>query len=194
METILNRMDTVEGWFYKEEGGLLCKSVMLSMEETPLGTIVEVGSYLGRSTVALGHTVKMSESNLKVYAIDPHEGVISYPEGPCKVQSTMDRFRETILSFGLSETVETIVKKSYEVAWDKPIGFIFIDGLHDYENVSRDFNHFEKWVAVGGRVAFHDFSTDWPGVPKCVNEILKTGKYTKEEQVGSLLVLKKLAS
>jgi len=191
IDAVLDRMESVEGWFTREEGDLLFKTAIKTVEQHPRNAIVEVGSYLGRSTLVLGNAVKMaSKDSPKIYAIDPHEGDLSYPGGPGKVNPTKQKFIETMATSGLSDVVELIAKKSYEVTWDKEIGFIFIDALHDYANVSRDFNHFEKWI--GGRIAFHDYCPGWPGVQRCVDEILVEKKYIKEDQVGSLVILEKV--
>ena len=51
---------------------------------------------------------------------------------------------------------EVIQKHSYDVVWRKPISLLFIGGLHDYLNVSRDFARFARWVVDGGYVVFDD--------------------------------------
>ena len=70
--------------------------------------------------------------------------------------------RRNIAESGLTEFVQPVIQRSYEVAWEQPIAFLLIDGLHDYLNVSRDFRHFEPWVMDGGLVAFHDYGNDFP--------------------------------
>jgi predicted O-methyltransferase YrrM len=49
-------------------------------------------------------------------------------------------------------------KKSYEVApgWNREIDFLFIDGDHSFEGVSRDWEEWSRHVKPGGRVALHD--------------------------------------
>jgi predicted O-methyltransferase YrrM len=189
---VLDSMEAVDGWFYRSEGELLCKSLMRSMVKLQGNAIVEIGSYLGRSTIALGLTIKMAESDLKVYAIDPHEGVVTYPGGPEQLSPTFEGFRKNIEAAGISDIVVPIIKKAHEVVWDRPISFMFIDGLHDYKSVSGDFRNFEKWVVPDGWVAFHDYAENWPGIKRCVDEILSGGKYSKESMVGSLVILRKL--
>ena len=81
-----------------------------------------------------------------------------------------------------------------EVRWDQPISLLLIDGLHDYANVSRDFFHFEKWVASNAYVAFHDYADYFPGVKAFVDELLRSGQYRKVSLVKSMMVLQKSTS
>ena len=48
--------------------------------------------------------------------------------------------------------------------------FIFIDGGHDYETAKADTLKALEMVAPGGFILWDDFSADWPGVVKTVNE------------------------
>jgi hypothetical protein len=84
-----------------------------------------------------------------------------------------------------------VVKRSFEVEWRQPICFLFVDGLHDYSNVSRDFHHFEHWIAPGGFVAFHDYQPDFPGVVSFVDELIAAGRYEPMQRALNLVVLRK---
>ena len=74
----------------------------------------------------------------------------------------------------------------------RPIHILFIDGLHDYTNVARDFFQFQQWVVSGGYIAFHDYADYYPGVKSFVNEILSSGRYRQLHCVGSMMVVEKL--
>jgi predicted O-methyltransferase YrrM len=156
-------------------------------------SIVEIGSYQGKSTVLLGSVVKAFFPGAKVYAIDPHNGVIgASDQGIHSVSPTLEMFKKNIANAGLTEVIETIVNYSYKVDWQAPVSLLFIDGLHDYPNVSRDFWHFSNWVNSGGYIVFHDYADYYPGVQAFVNELLETGQYLKAQQARSLIVLQKL--
>jgi hypothetical protein len=94
-------------------------------------------------------------------------------------------------SAGLSGVVVTVQKHSFDVSWSRPIGFLFIDGLHDYLNVSRDFSHFQNWLAPGSYVAFHDYGDDYPDVRTFVDDLLASGTYRAFQLVDTLMVLQK---
>jgi hypothetical protein len=190
---ILARMRTVEGWLEDDEADLLIAvtSSALATHGNP-HSIVEVGSYCGRSTVVFGGVAKAISNDTKIFAIDPHDGKVgALDQGIKTCAPTLERFKRNIQAAGLTEYVEAIQKYSYEVKWDKPIHLLFIDGLHDYTNVARDFFQFEQWVVDRGYVAFHDYADYYPGVKTFVNELLTTGQYEKIECVRSMIVIRK---
>lgn len=53
----------------------------------------------------------------------------------------------------------------------KSIDFLFIDGDHSYEGVSRDYELYSSLVAPGGIIAFHDILLPTSGVPRLWDEI-----------------------
>src|SRR5208283_2202622 len=120
----------------------------------------------------------LEEANdLKLYAIDPHDGLVgALDQGLRRVPPTLERFQRNIADAGLSAIVESIQQRSFEVQWDQPISFLFIDGLHDYANVARDFYHFEVSIVPGGLVGFHDYADYFPGVKSFVDELLADGR------------------
>jgi hypothetical protein len=193
---ILARIRGIEGWLADEEADLLIAALVRAISALKdMLAIVEVGSYCGRSTVVLGSVLQsLQVPNAKVYAIDPHDGKVgALDQGIQKVPPSFDNFRRNIAAAGLSHLVEPIRSHSFEVQWNKPIGFLFIDGLHDYMNVARDFYHFEPWVLVGGYIAFHDYAAYYPGVVTFVNEILATGCVERLHCAGSIIVVRKIA-
>jgi hypothetical protein len=68
----------------------------------------------------------------------------------------------------------------------------FVDGLHDYINVSRDFYHFSEWLVSGACIAFHDYADYFPGVKNFVNELLGAAQYKKIAIADTLIVLQKV--
>jgi predicted O-methyltransferase YrrM len=191
---ILARMRTIEGWLEDEEADLLIAltAKTLTIHESP-HSIVEVGSYCGRSTIVFGSVVTLLSPHTKIYAIDPHDGRVgALDQGITAGAPTFERFSRNIEAAGLAKCVEPIRKYSYEVEWDQPIQILFIDGLHDYANVARDFFHFEAWVVPGGFIAFHDYADYYPGVKTFVNEILASGRYRQVSRARSMVALEKL--
>jgi predicted O-methyltransferase YrrM len=191
---ILARMRAIEGWLDDEEADLLIAAVLRAVSAPQAArAIVEVGSYCGRSTVVLGSVLQsLRLLDARVYAIDPHDGRVgALDQGIEQLPPSLDKFQRNIATAGLEGFVEPIRSNSFEVHWDKPICFLFIDGLHDYMNVARDFYHFEPWVAVGGYIAFHDYADYYPGVVTFVDEILGGGGYERTHCAASLIVLRK---
>ena len=192
--SILDRIREIPGWLADEEAELLLSTCERALTDLPApGAVVEVGSYCGRSTVVLGSAVKSLRPDGRVHAIDPHQGQVGAQDrGIQSGAPTFERLRANLAANGLSGHVEIIRKCSFEVEWTGPIGFLFVDGLHDYANVSRDFLHFEGSVVTGGYVAFHDYAEYYPGVRAFVDELLASGRYQKVRQARSLVVVRKV--
>jgi MMP 1-O-methyltransferase len=158
----------VDGWLSDDEGELLFN---LAKRCTGRGSIVEVGSWKGKSTIWLGKG-SVAGNKVKVWAVDPHTGSAEHHELFGKVW-TFDQFRENIAGAGLEGIVFPLVVSSQEAALRSidPVELIFIDGSHDYDAVKSDFEAWFPRVVEGGTMAFHD-STYGEGPRRVVEENL----------------------
>jgi predicted O-methyltransferase YrrM len=194
-ENVLSRVLAIEGWLSEPEAALLMTMAVLSLLEQEVAPLVEIGSYCGRSTVAIAGAASAVTPLARVYAIDPHEGCVSYThDGTFLTPATLERFHANIRDAGLEAVVRPIVKRSYEVAWTEPIGLLFIDGLHDYENVSRDYAAFAPFVRPGGYVLFDDYNVLFPGVMRFVDERERSGELERMTAVGKIRIMRKPAA
>lgn len=193
LEKALSVMRGVEGWFNDEEGSLMFESVREALASGLKGQVVEIGSYCGRSTVILGTAVRQARVGCRVLAIDPHEGGLSVPGvGNSHVAPTLVKFRETMRSAGVQECVQEVLQKSFEVKVSFPISVLFIDGLHDFDNVARDYWHFASSLVDGALVMFHDYGNpDFPNVAHFVDTLLKVGTLTDKKTAFHLCVTRK---
>jgi glycosyltransferase involved in cell wall biosynthesis/predicted O-methyltransferase YrrM len=194
---ILDRMRSVEGWLRDEEAELLVAATRRALKEHNTPTIVEVGSYCGKSTIVLASAARTATPSARVYAVDPHAGIVGAEHNPDRLYAgppTFERFERNITAAGLAEMIEPIRLHSGDVPWRSPIAFLFIDGLHDYPSVSRDFFHFERHLPEGAYVAFHDCKESYPGVRTFVDGLAGSGCYEEVNRAGSLVVLRKLGA
>nr|WP_084407026.1 glycosyltransferase [Pedobacter panaciterrae] len=190
---VLNEIKQIEGWLSEGEAELLLSSALKACTQFPNGHLVEVGSYKGKATILLGRLAKSISENIKVYSIDPHNGILgSTDQGLQHFEPSLDHFKKNIENANLSETVISIVDESRNVKWSVPISLLLIDGLHDYLNISNDFRQFASWIEIGGYLAFHDFADYFPDVMAFTNELISKKKYQKIQLTDSLVVLKKL--
>lgn len=157
----------IEGWLTDAEGVFLYHQAKKCKE----GAIVEIGSWKGKSTVWLG---KGSSAGYKIpiFAVDPHTGSCEHQAVADKVW-TFDEFKNNIKIANLENVIMPIIKTSEEAAkdWNNPIGFIFIDGAHEYELVELDFKLWFPFLVNGGVMAFHD-SFAWSGPRKVVKKYI----------------------
>lgn len=193
---VRNRIEDVEGWLREGEIDLLIDLAWDAIAPASPYAVVEIGSYHGKSTIVLGTVGQAVAPRPRIVAIDPHEGHVGAADsfvGTHFGPPSMEAFTRNITQAGLESTVELIQQRSYEVTWTRPINLLFIDGLHDYLNVSRDFCHFDSWIVPGGYVAFHDCEEGFPGVKAFVDELVESRRYRKIRQVQSIAVLQKPA-
>lgn len=191
--SLIDKIRNIQGWLQDKEADLLMATTFKACNELhEPHSIVEIGSYQGKSTVLLGSIVKEYFSKAKVYAIDPHEGNVgAADQGIQRSLPTLEMFNRNIHDAGISRNIELIKDYSFNVQWDRPIVLLFIDGLHDYVNVAKDFWHFAEHVASGGYIAFHDYADYYPGVIAFVDELVATGNYAWIAQAESMVVIKK---
>lgn len=149
--------------------------------------IVEIGSFLGKSTIVLAKAAKS-----KIYAIDPHlgEAVINKKfSGP-----TYLRFLRNLRAAKVRNKVVPIKKTSRLAAktWEQPIGLLFIDGDHSYEGVYFDLYNFGKFVINDGLIVLHDAVNPGDGPPRAIVKYLLTKpRYKNFGVVGSMLYCQK---
>jgi hypothetical protein len=190
---VLRRMLPIRGWLDPPEAELLMAAAEHALvASSQPASVVEVGSYCGRSTVALGSVVAALAPGAAVHAVDPHGGLVGAVDvrldrGP----RTLEELKNNLESWGLAGVVRVVPQASFEVEWAGPIAFLLVDGLHDYANVARDFLHFEPWLVAGGLAAFHDYTDCYPGVRQFVDELLARRSFRVIGRASSLVVLEK---
>lgn len=120
------------------------------------GDIVEIGSFMGRSTCCLAFACV--GTNRKVYAIDPFHKE-DHTDLPKEYE---DIFKANVERCGLTKQVVVLRGRSSEFKEQRPfgtVGMIFIDGSHEYADVKSDFYSFGWSVRSGGWIALHDVGT-----------------------------------
>ncbi len=155
----------------------------LVMKRPKKDVVVEIGRYFGRSTLAIAHAIKASGSG-KLISIDPvlQAGIL-----------------EAMEEEGLSSFVEIWNQTSGKAhgRWCKEkggqtIGMIFVDGDHSYEEASADIHNWSSHLVPDGIMAVDDYTSEYPGVLKAVNEtILWSDKFYDIQFKGDLIIARK---
>jgi predicted O-methyltransferase YrrM len=143
------------------------------------GTIVEIGSYRGRSTVMLGKVAARYGLG-PVVAIDPHNSPILLPAEEAHQPSSYTDFLASIREARLEQQVEPRLAYSREVSasWMRPIRLLWIDGDHSYAGAKTDFDEFFPHVAPNGVVALHDALNTCVGpIRVFVEDMLRSGRF-----------------
>lgn len=185
ISTLYDYIDMVNGWLTTaEQTALLHLPALVDHLD---GEIVEIGSFKGKSTVALGLGSKwISEKKRKVFAIDPFITNGYYTD-------YFNEFQNNILNFRLANYVTPIKKFSHEAILDCPdrISALFVDGDHSYLGVKKDIELYSPRVVQGGFIAFHDY-TVYADVSRAVDELCENGEYVLVCDYDSLRLIRKL--
>ncbi|MEM7468747.1 MAG: class I SAM-dependent methyltransferase, partial [Pseudomonadota bacterium] len=144
--------------------------------------IVEIGSYMGRSTTAMAFACRGTKR--QIYAIDTFAGNDSdFVKGVNNVDwqggDYFELFKTNLADNNLLDYVTPIQSYSYEAgeSWDQAIDFLFVDGSHEFEDVVSDFELFFPFVRPGGVVAFHYVLPEWDGPSRAWHEVIRHQVY-----------------
>lgn len=140
----------VEGYLYPHEAVFL---YWLARSAPGTGSVVEIGSLRGRSTLCLAAGAR-KRPHARIVAVDPH------------VYETAEELRENIDHFGMTGIVDPVELPSVVAAraWRGRIRILFVDGNHEKANVEADLDAWLPHVEPGGFVLLHD-STELCGFP-----------------------------
>jgi predicted O-methyltransferase YrrM len=136
--------------------------------------VVEVGSWHGRSTLALAGSCPGT-----VYAVDhfrgsPGDRDQALAEADESGPAAREAFTKNLAGHLESGKVRLLEGDSRQVAQDffcdglRP-DLVFLDGAHDYESVRADIRAWRPRVRAGGVLAGHD--RDRPGVRAAIDEL-----------------------
>lgn len=136
-------LNHVKGWLTFKEA--------VALAEMARGlTVLEIGSYRGRSTLALASTAK------EVHAVDWGRGDTGCGDDWTTPELLENLHRRgvtnVVVHVGFSEDVVPSFKRVFDMA--------FIDGSHTAESVEKDVGMVLECLKPGGMIAFHDWDYD----------------------------------
>lgn len=131
------------------------------------GTMIEIGTFTGESTVIFGDHFK------KVIGIDPmlQDYDVQDPTSKFNFNEVLDMFNNRVKDY---KNIQLITKTSDDAILDfndEVFDFIYIDGIHQYENVKQDIINYLPKVKKGGVIGGHDYGGVWTGVKQAVDEM-----------------------
>ena len=171
-------------------------AVLYELAQESTHGVVEIGSYRGKSTVALALGSKAGHQ-VPVFAVDPHEDYegLPGPNGEPGYQfGAEDRrqFFQNILNCDCWDCVRLVNLPSTQAAasWVRPIDVLFIDGNHRYEAVKADCDAWLPHLVSGGQVVFHDALSHLPPY-QVAQELIRDGHMEFVRQFEQVIILRK---
>ena len=159
------------------------------------GTRLDLCDLFGELGYKIGAEIGVEQGNyslelcsriagLKLYCIDPYTTYFHHSAE--EMGNVMKMAQDKVSKFN----TEFIRKPSLDAVNDLPDGcldFVYIDGMHDFDNVMRDIIVWAPKVKSGGIVAGHDYSHRYGyGVVSAVDV------YTKIHDIKSCYITKEL--
>jgi predicted O-methyltransferase YrrM len=155
-QAALGASSGVEGWLSAAQASRLWEA---ARRVPPGGSIVEIGSFRGRSMVVLASA---AADGAEIVAIDPHAGG---DRGPNEIapqaergQADNDAFHATLRRAGVEHRVRLVRKLSGDALGDVTgdLDLLYIDGAHRYSPASDDISRWGARVRPGGSLLIHD--------------------------------------
>lgn len=171
----------IPGWLSEPQARLLWERAL----RLPVGgTVVEIGSHQGRSTVVLAAAAR--RIGARVVAVDPFVPGRLFG-GP----ATRRRFEANLARGGLTEVVELRAEPSTRLrpSWTEPIDLLFVDGKHDYWTVADDLRWAEH-LPSGADVLLHDAFSSVGVTAGVLRHVLPSRRLAYAGRVGSLVRLR----
>ncbi len=186
----------IDGWLTDEEALGLYR---LASKLPPDATVVEIGSWQGKSTFCLASGLRSGT----VHAIDPFNA-----SGGFDVRSEKEyiekkaghdllaRFRENMTARQVMDKI--VVRQGYSAQFAADfnrIDLLFIDGDHSVPGCIADFEHYAPKVSPGGFIAIHDYyenSTDLGPTFVIHNMVQPAADYRFYRQHDTLWIARKI--
>jgi len=193
----------VPGWI---RGSEAIRLAHVAFALPPPAVVVEIGSFLGCSTVLLAGARKLRGSG-KVLSIDPFDAsgdVFSVPiyeairgEEPRPLRT---RFERNLARAGVSDWVDVQQGKAEHAAhsWSRLIDLLFLDGNQSHEHVNAVYDVWHPFLKKGGILVVHNSRIGYrqeshDGSARLVEERIRPAEYVDVEYVDSMTFAKKVS-
>jgi len=179
--TLSHFYEDVHGWFgFKKQYEDVAENIRSG------DTIVELGSFYGRSAAFLAVELENRNKNCRLVCIDTFCGSEMAPQTMPdqklyadmrkRQKSWLPNFEENMRRGGVFDLIETIQEDSASAARhfkDRSVQYVMVDAAHDYKSVCNDMRAWLPKLKDGGILMGDDYSEkDWPGVVIAAREML----------------------
>jgi hypothetical protein len=134
-----------------------------------LHKLAEIGCYVGDSTEIFAN------SFFEVYTIDPW--LNGYDDSDASsyrydMNIIEQQFDSTMKQFENVHKMKMTGDEACKLFEDESLAMVYIDAVHQYEDVKKDILNWLPKVKTGGIIAGHDFQEAFPGTMEAVREVL----------------------
>jgi hypothetical protein len=166
---------------------------------------VEVGAYLGRSSLYLASRIQKSGKKIRLYVVDRWDGWLyddygddsdsdDESDGARESEDVFWHFIRNVRRAGVEDVIYPLKMPSEQAASlfeDGTLDFVFLDADHNYEAVRRDLEAWFPKVKRRGVLGGHDYlHQDFPGVRRAADEFFMEQELPLQIHGTSFLVIK----
>ena len=129
--------------------------------------IIEIGSYVGESTMIFAEHFK------EVVSVDPYINDYDLDDAAChhaRFDKVYEQFIRNTLSVPNIKSIKETSQNAFSILKEQEWDMVYIDGLHTYEGVSYDIEHYKSIIKPGGFVCGHDYG--WGNVRHAIGQLL----------------------
>jgi hypothetical protein len=186
LDEALQAVAGVDGWMSPDQAERLYRAAAGTHEGD---TIVEIGSFRGRSTIVLASA---APQGVQIVAIDPHAGNDRGPqelEGFAAAAATdHDVFNANLAAAGVSERIRH-VRAFSDAAHGEVSGelaVLYVDGAHRYAPARNDIRDWGARVEPGGTMLIHDSFASVGVTLAIIRELMFGGRWRYVGRARSL--------
>lgn len=168
------RFDDLPGWFERIDALLFVAADAASREACGAGDLLEIGAYLGKSTVLMGYFVRHGERLHVCDTFGISDEAVDTPLWYDRIDQR--QFERNFQHFHINVDLQLHRKLSQDLDrgdFARPVRFVHIDGSHAYEAVRQDIAFILDIIMPPTVVVFDDYrEVHTPGVAAAVWEAL----------------------
>lgn len=158
----------IKGWFDLSQAIAIQTYVK---QLSPGSTKVELGSFPGRSSVAIA-AVLPTDSIL--YCVDRPPGSVEHKKSNLDLSNLLATFTANIERFGVQDKIRPVAMSTTQAAekfQPESVDFLLVDAAHDYDSVKSDLLAWYPKLKSGAYLFCDDYEPEWPGVMRAVKSV-----------------------
>ena len=129
--------------------------------------MIEIGSYVGESTLMFAQNFK------EVVSVDPYINDYDLTDDACHhapFDKVYAEFIKNTLAIHNIKSIRETSQNAFSILKDQQWDMVYIDGLHTFEGVSYDIEHYKSIIKPGGFICGHDYG--WGNVRHAIGQLL----------------------
>jgi len=189
----------IPGWTQPREAIALARA---SRDLPPDAVIVELGSFLGRSSVLIGggchaarsgrlHCVDVFDASGDAFSVPFYRAIAA--SLTCSLRTYFDAAIDRTGLRGVV-TVHQGTSEAIARAWTQPIGMLFMDGDQTPEGTRRDFEAWSRHLKPGGLLALHSTTATeegHDGPARLASEVVRPPEWSDVHRVDTTVFARK---